>query len=186
MNENFEKMLNKYGIETYSGCVEPGYDDKPVALGNWNNIPEKVSKALEFMGYEIEWEDEWTSCGGCGKLVRTSPNSYGWSQYFAILNDCELICGDCLKQDPSEYLESIENNPKQCVTIEFDLEAAGYTKWEDGFENGLHENMNDNPTEILKDLLVRYPKGKFIFNLDEPSQFYIGFSVWKKNEDIEE
>jgi len=183
MNDAFGKLMDKHNIQLYFGYVEPGYDDKPVALGNWNNIPGKVAKALEFMGYEIEWEDEWTSCGYCGKLVRTSPNSYGWSQYWAIIGECDLLCGNCIKDDPYDYLEQLENNPKSCITIDLDLEELGYTKWEDGFENGLYEHMNDNPTEILKDLLIRYPDGKFIFNLDEPSQFYIGFSVWKKVEE---
>ena len=50
MNSNIEKMLDKYNIQTYNGCVEPGYEDKPVALANWNNIPQKVYNALEFMG----------------------------------------------------------------------------------------------------------------------------------------
>ncbi len=181
MNSNLEKMLEKYSIETLHGCVEPGYDDKPVALANWNNIPQKVYDALELMGYSCEWEDEWASCGNCYKAVRTSPNSYGWSQYWTLFNDCELICGDCIKESPEEYLEKLENNPKHCDTIGLDLENLGYTLMEDDFENGFHQGMNANPQEILGKYQEKYPDGKFIFVLDEPSQFYIKFSIWKKN-----
>lgn len=184
-NNNLEKMLEKYHIGTYSGCAEPGYDDKPVALANWNNIPGKVYNALEFMGYSCEWEDEWTMCGNCYKVIRTNPNSYGWQQYFSIIGECDLVCGNCIKEDPTEYLEQLENNPKNCMTIDIDLEENGYELMEDEFESGLHEGMNSNPTQILNNWIEKYPDGKFIFVLDEQSQFYIGFSIWKKKEEVE-
>jgi hypothetical protein len=181
MSSNFEKMLDKYDIEIVYGCVEPGYDDKPVALANWNNIPYKVYKALEIMGYSCEWLDEWVTCGNCYKAIRSSPNSYGWSQYWAWISDCEIICGDCVKENPEEYLETLENNPTKCMTIDVDLENNGYTLMEDDFENGLHQGMDANPKEILKKYQDKYPDGRFIFVLDEPSQFYIKFSIWKKD-----
>lgn len=182
MNDNLEKMLEKYSIETCHGCNEPGYDDKPVCLANWNNIPQKVYDALEFMGYSCEWEDEWTMCGQCYKVVRTSPSSYGWTRYWAIIGDCELICGDCLKDDPTDYLEELENNPKHCLTFDLDLEELGYVMIEEDFENGWHPGQDDDPKTILERLLKDNPEGKYIFNLDEQSQFYIGFSIWKKIE----
>lgn len=183
MSNNLQKMCEKHRIELYHGCVEPRYDDKPVALGNWNNINGKVSNALELLGYEIEWEDEWASCGDCGKVVRTNPNSYGWTQYFAIIGECELVCGDCIKEFPYKYLEGIENNPNHCTTFDLPLEDLGYKMVEEDFESGFHPGQNDKPSAILERLLKNDPKGRYIFVLDEQSQFYIGFSVWKKIEE---
>lgn len=180
--QNFEKMLEKYHLEYYPECIEPGYPNKAVVLGNWNNVPEKVAKAIEFMNIEIEWEDEWTSCGSCGGLVRTNPNSYGWTQYWAILNECELICANCIKDSPTDYLEMLENNPRHCLTFDLDLEELGYVMIEEDFENGFHHGQDDDPKIILERLLKDNSEGKYIFNLDEQSQFYIGFSVWKKVE----
>ncbi len=180
MNSNFEKLLDKYDIETVHGCVEPGYEDKMVALANWNNIPEKVQKALEYMGYEIEWSDEWLTCGNCYKAVRSSPNSYGWQKYWAWVSDCEISCGDCIKESPEDYLETLENNPKVCDTLDLDLENLGYELMEDDFENGFHPGQNDSPTEILAKWTEKYPDGKFIFKLDATGQFDIHFSIYKK------
>lgn len=182
MNSNFEKMLDKYSIETTCGCAEPRYDDKPVALANWNNIPEKVYKALEFMGYSCEWEDEWISCSDCYKSVRSSPDSYGWQRYWAWVSDCEIQCGDCIKENPAEYLKTLENNPKVCDTLYLDLEELGYELMEDDFENGFYPGQTDDPQKILDKYLEKYPEGKFIFRLDGTGQFDIEFSIYKKVE----
>ena len=60
MNTAFCNLSDKYDMQGPSnGCCEPSYNDKPVIKADWNNIPNKVYKALEFMGYACEWEDEW-------------------------------------------------------------------------------------------------------------------------------
>ena len=182
MNSNIEKMLDKYNIQTYNGCVEPGYEDKPVALANWNNIPQKVYNALESMGYSCEWEDEWQYCTDCYKVFRTSPNSYGWQKYYSWIGECDIVCGDCIKENPDGYFESLENNPAKCETLDLNLTDYGYELAEDGFEHGFHEYQTDNPEKILEKYLEKYPEGKFIFRLDEVSQFDIHFSIYKKVE----
>jgi hypothetical protein len=176
-------------MQFYSGCNEPGYDDKPVMLANWNNIPDKVYNRLERLGFSCEWEDEWVSCGECGKVVRTNPNSYGWQQSFVIFNDCELVCLECLDSSIQDYFESLHNNSRMALTVpildKYNPENYGYKLVKDGFENGLHEWMNDDPKKILKDLLANDPNGLFMFAMDEQSQFYITFKVYQKieNED---
>jgi hypothetical protein len=76
-----------------NGYAEPGYTDpeKGIVFANWNYFPRELPDILERGGYEIEWSDEWATCGDCGRAVRTSPNSYGWEAYFVILNECELV-----------------------------------------------------------------------------------------------
>ena len=127
----------------------------------------------------MEWEDEWSSCSDCGKLVRTSANSYGWKQSFWLRNDCEIICTECI--DPAEYLESLEDHPTHCSTIDsIDPADHGYVQLQQGFENGFHPGQNDDPNTIYKQLRTQGEKRPVIFVLDSTGQFDIGFSVWAK------
>lgn len=101
-------------VQVYSeGYAEPGYDGDVVALGNWNacsrynretqrsedidGMPARLGEALEKLGVAIEWSDEWTTCDECGKLVRTSPDSYSWTPSYKIDDDsCETLCHECI------------------------------------------------------------------------------------------
>ena len=106
-------------IQFYNGIAEPGYSDTLAVAANWNepnNDPNsydmkhpkyyekrrrtsKLGRLFENMGYELLWSDEWIGCNDCGKAVRTIADSYSWEPYFTILNDCEIVCHDCLTGD---------------------------------------------------------------------------------------
>jgi len=105
-----EKLLDyaeRFGHYTQlvDGCCEPGYDDKPVVLGNWNsetrwdgekritvnNVMPRIAKLLEKLGYEVEWEDEWTTCEDCGKATRSQPDSYSWQPSYAIIGELRFF-----------------------------------------------------------------------------------------------
>lgn len=166
------------------GCNEPGYDDKPVLLANWNHVPPHVFDKLEELGYSCEWSDEWATCCECGKAVRTSPNSYDWQPSYIIMHECELLCLECA--DPDEYYESIENTPSKAASngfaYKYPIEDYGYTQVnDDAYTNGFHPGQNDDPKKILSDLLSNDPAGRYIFTLDYTSQFEIGFSVYRKD-----
>lgn len=176
-------FFDKYPESNYAvGCSERGYDDKPVILANWNNIPDKVYQALENHGYSCEWEDEWIVCDDCGKAFRSSPDSYGW-EMFGYIGDGFAVCGNCIDWD--EYLESMENHPKMAVTCSLFHSFSGeiesrYEVVKEGFENGFHQGQNDNPSEILKALLKDDPTGRYLFVINGQGQFDIEFSVYKK------
>jgi hypothetical protein len=109
-------------IKLAVGCNEPGYDDKPVVIANWNKtnirgssgfnysdfdytMP-RLSKLFEKLGYSVEWIDEWTICDDCGKAIRTSPDSWGWKPNYFILGDCgEIICYDCFRKGANQNPE---------------------------------------------------------------------------------
>ena len=168
-------------VYTCNGCCEPGYDDKPVIMANWNNIPSKIFDILEDNDYACEWSDEWIICDGCNKAFRTSPDSYSWSMYGDMF-DGYALCGDCIEYD--EYYENKENNPRIAITNSIlrshPLTDYGYTQIESDYKNGLHQGMNDDPVKILAKLLENNPAGRYIFVIDENSQFYITFSVYIK------
>ncbi len=185
-----------FDVELIEGCVEPGYDDKPVALADWNdvtrhdpfshenfpyrtvdNTPPRLAKLFEKLGYAVEWSDEWYTCEGCYKAVRCSPDSYSWKPYF--WGDSGILCGDCVKDDPADYLESLSGNPQQCMQLDIDLAEHGYKLHSGDYEVGWHPGQNADPTTIAERLHAEGVED-FIFVLDSKGQFDIGFSVWAK------
>jgi hypothetical protein len=198
-SQKITDYIDKHNLDVQfaGGCCEPDYDDKPVALANWNskseynqetkelktidNIMPRLAKVLEKMGYAIEWQDEWHTCDNCGKAVRSSADSYSWKRYFWIAEDCNILCGNCVKSDPTDYLDFLSGNPEYCLTFDIDLSKYGYRKYAGDFENGWY-HRSDNPEIIAKQLRECEGITDFIFVLDEMQQFCIHFSVWVKNE----
>lgn len=187
-------------VQIHVGYAEPGYDsDAVVALGNWNNctrydrdkresvtvdsLPSRLAKALERMGVELEWDDEWTQCADCGKLVRTQANSYGWTQSYWDSDD-GAVCHECLKADPSAYLESLEGNASSADTMSFDLTEHGYEQVETDLEHGFHSGQDASPTVIAESLAKRGVT-RFIFQIDDVGQFDISFSLYVHEDDLD-
>jgi len=185
----------------HAGYAEPDYDDPRsgvIAFGNWNDMsrwneaanrfdaiddtPGRVAKLLEKLGVELEWNDEWCFCDQCGKAVRTSPTSYGWRQSYAEI-DGSISCCDCIAEDPTDYLQSLEGNSRRCVTLDIDLAEQGYVLLEGGFENGFHYGQDADP-KVIGDALEKQGISRFIFCLDGTGQFDIAFSVWVHCEEL--
>ena len=124
------------------------------------------------------FSDSYSSCDYCGKLIGTEPDSKHWTPDFFV-SDNGLICGDCVRKDPSEYLQSLANNPDSANTIlsESELEDAGFVKLDGDYQNGWYDRQDD-PRSILDDLLIRFPDGVFIFNITAQAQFATNFDVW--------
>jgi len=179
------------------GYAEPGYTDPAsgwIALGNWNNIglaydnekrkftcddraPSLLARALEKLGVELEWEDEWTECMDCGKLVRTSPDSYSWQRSYAVVDECDLLCHKCIVADPSDYLAEMEGNSGHAITFDLDLEGHDYVRVERDYETGLHHSQDNDPHKVAS-VLREAGIERFIFVLDSTGQFDFDWSVW--------
>ena len=141
-------------------------------------IPEGLHELEEW----LEWgfSDEYTTCGNCGRSLRTEHSSYDDIPKFAILND-ELLCHECIRDEfEEEYIESVTNNPKNALKLtiinESRLTELGWKELEERYENGLHEGMNDDPKSIYNSLKTDWDV-LFTFM---PSQFYISFWAWVK------
>lgn len=169
-----------------SGYAEPGYTDpaKGVLFADWNKFPRNFDRVLEKAGYETEWSDEWSTCGDCGKAVRTSPDSYGWTSNYRLLNECEIVCLDCL--DAADYLESIEDNANHACPpgAKFCPLKHGYTQHNGKFETGFHPGQNDSPKAILKALHAQ-GKRHVVFRIADKGQFDITWEAFYKD-DIED
>jgi len=184
-----------------SGYAEPGYTDPKsgvIAQGNWNDIskwneathsfdkldttPGEVAAALEKIGVELEWCDEWVTCCSCQKIVRCEPNSYGWMRSYWETEDGEVECVECTQKDPTSYLEHLEGQNNSAMTIEIDLSEHGYKLVDSKFESGLYGGQAANPKLIAK-ALEEQNISRFIFVIDHVGQFDMDFSVWIHEED---
>lgn len=180
------------GIQLHEGYSEPGYSGEFVATGNWNDItvynkdtnkfdllddtPGRVARGLEKLGFEIEWEDEWISCSVCNKLVRTTADSYHWVRAY-IDDNCEIICCNCVKEEPAQYLELFEGSHKKAWTIEgVNPEDFGYQKVTKDFETGWYGGQNDDPKAIAESL-KKMGIERFLFDITAVGQFDTHFRV---------
>jgi hypothetical protein len=99
------------------GYAEPGYTQpaKGVLLANWNNLPRNLDRILEKLGYAIEWSDEWMTCEGCQKIVRSSADSFVWEPAYKIVNDSEVLCTACYADEHPPEDEDEPTDDSQAV-----------------------------------------------------------------------
>lgn len=190
--------------------ADPGYQlehgHHGVVFGNWNprrfprgddapltkeeNIGPRLAAAFEWLGYDLQWSDEWTRCGECYRAMRTQPDSYGWTMFGAWVDDaCEYFCADCLRADMATSLEPYHDAPHNAVTwaTSADMMAAGWTQYapEDphAYENGWHPGQTDDPAEILAEIKRSQEEDRpVVFLIDGVGQFDMRFSAWVRDE----
>lgn len=191
--ENELHILHRYS--------EPGHEDPRggIAFCNWNvparlgpgtyaerdvprdlrerNMLSRVANALERLGYENEWSDEWAECSTCHGAVRTSPNGWGWKRSYYETDDSEICCHECVREDPEEYLAWLEGSSKRAESFDLPLADLGYIKAAEDLQNGFHSGQDADPKVVAKYL---HSKGveRFIFTLDDVGQFDMTFGVW--------
>lgn len=162
-----ENTLNSY-IGTYDDkdfLVLEGWDDK-------KTIEENLGKDLDG-NIAYGFSDEYTTCSNCGKIVKTSADSYSWTPDYVVFQGCMLLCTDCI--DIDDYIEELKNNPKNANVIfdESDFVEKGFIKLnDDEYESGWH-GTNDDPTEIFENLSSKYEE--IIFSITNTSQFSTNF-----------
>ncbi len=187
----------------YNGYGESGYSDPScglIATGNWNEIteydkqtksrkvvsdlPKRIGDLFEKMGIECEWSDEWSTCGDCGKLIRTQADSYCWLPSYKYY-DGEISCEECLKADPESYLSSLEDNPDDANTFSsIDPVNYDYVKLDEDFESGWYPGQNDSPHKVAKELRDK-GVSRFLFNIDSTGQFDTHWSCFVHADEIE-
>ncbi len=174
----------KVGFSWCEDYAEPGYTagERGVAFGNWNHA-EREGDILEKMGFSIEWHDEWATCGGCYKAVRTQADSYSWVPSYK-LGDGEIYCKDCLLDDPEDYIRSVLIDEGGSETFGLMLSKHGF-QLDGSFESGFHEGQIADPRqelEKIRKLTDRNP----VLQIDNVGQFDTHWSIWSREYDYEE
>lgn len=194
-NRNMNRVLEKYpNIFFHPGIVEPGYDNKPALADNWNDYPHNFTDWLEkYFDIKILWPDEWSYCCECYKAIRTKPDSYQWQPYYLWVSDCDLVCIDCLKDDPQDAIEYYLNSTNRVMPADMiePIEKNGFTCLESEnegcpiYETGFHPGQNDHPINIAKWIEKNLPEHDYLFVINENSQFYCRWSVWVRPKNYE-
>ena len=142
----------------------------------------RIAAILEKLDVEIEWEDEWVECDSCYKIVRTSPDSYSWLPSYWN-GEGEVLCFECIQEDPSDYIEHLKGNPNAALTLDIDLEDHGYVRLDEETEyaSGFHPGQTDDPHEIAKELDAQ-GVSDYIFEITGTGQFDTHFVVWVHKE----
>lgn len=199
-----ESVKEDFNDERLANCDAWYYvgkyeDEDFMIVDSWDDVQE-IQKCLNpdfqpkdkydssVLDEYINWgfEDAYSTCDECGKIICTEPDSYSWVPDFFV-SEGGIICGDCVRNNPSEYLQSLINNPKVANTIlgDDDLEYAGFERMGGDYQNGWYDR-NDSPEEILDNLLEQYPNGVFIFSITGQGQFATNFEVWGESNSLDE
>ena len=141
---------------------------------------------------DIGFTDEWTMCGDCNTVLRTSPTHYGWTPACWVSEACgHWVCLDCFRADyKEEFLERVEAQAAVAdppSTSPIPLEEFGYAPLceEDGttkvYEAGLHQGQDDSPGKLAQFL---YKRSKELYEAPivalfkvYPSQFSVSFEL---------
>jgi hypothetical protein len=203
--QRFSQRLSEQIRELWAHeYAEPGYGPGVAVMGNWNEprwlerdlsdankakatrLWARMQSALEKVGAQLEWEDEWSSCGDCGRIVRTQGDSYSWQPSFAIVNECELVCHECLESDPEPLLRGLEGDASRCLTIDsIDPADHGYRQInEEPLETGWHPGQTDSP-EVILGIMHALGAKRVLFQLHENSQFYSRWNAWVHEDELE-
>lgn len=148
------------------------YDDNALFL-----VPESLQPYEEITNELLgDWgfSDEYSTCSNCGKILRTSPDSYCWTPDYIQTEDGELFCMDCI--DLNDILEEYANKLKS-LPYEIQKQAINQDlliELDFKYENGLHSGMNDDPKIIIK--TFKKAGIDLWFNVN-PSQFYVEFTI---------
>jgi len=174
--ERISNIINELELDSYVGTYE-GKDF--LVVSSWNEHAQ-IEKALgNSIDSEIsnDWgfDDEYSTCSRCNKIVRISPDSYSWLPDYVDMN-CERICHECLNIE--DYFEFISNNPKNANTIYKDTDII-----EQGYELlGVYESGWDGVNTRPVDIYNRYKDDyeSIIFSIFNQEQFRTEYSAWGK------
>lgn len=132
-----ENRVSSIGLYAPGGAepnayAERGYSAPIAVTGDWNTVDtydkasgrrvmvvggdvmERLARLFTKLGIATEWSDEWTSCDDCNGLVRTSPDSHGWTPSYneAAVGDGECVCLAC-----SDATEDEDETDDECMGV---------------------------------------------------------------------
>lgn len=128
--------------------------------------------------------DEYDKCEDCQCVYMNPAIDYSYYKegiLFEYKGEVKYLCKNCLQNYKKEYLEILENNPKNwcnMFTVE-ECEQSGYKEVSTTFEHGLY-GRTASPETILEEWIRLYPDDKFIFVRTDENPFACEFVLMKK------
>jgi len=191
---NIANILERYNLTVYHpDSCDFNTDQYQIVADSWDDV-EKAEKAMMSyitdlpntyrhgdileQAFKLRFSDEYNSCSGCGKLIKTTPSYYGDLPNY-LYTDCELLCSDCYSDN--DLIELKLNNADTALNprqLKNSLESHGFILYRDNLESGYHPGQTDNPQTISKQLESEHPSADWLFCIDGAGQFDIRFSAW--------
>lgn len=191
-------LITNYGI----GNREYSEPDEVWVLGDWNpkrfprgddapltreeNLGPRLAAALEYLGAELHWLDEWVQCEECWQIFRTQPDSYSWTMRGDI-SEHGVWCSECARDDIEEMIADRINEPTNAVLpwiTASDLSELGFELFSGRNETGWHRGMDADPREEYA--RARKFHDEVLFRISEVSQFYSTWECWVRDATDEE
>ena len=198
--ENLDKILKDLQNEGLCRVVNDKDGDPFIIVESWKDVrdisiilghePEDDydSSALDELGCDWGFADSYTSCDMCDTLICTEPDYSGKGpDYWINYEGGYIVCGDCIRKDPADYLSHLTNNSDVANTIlgRDQLRKLGYELISEEYANGWYDRT-DSPSEILDKALEENPNGEFIFNISGGNPFETRFELWALEDTLEE
>ena len=163
LNELFKLELQANKIDTY-----PDYDNGYFYI-------ELIT------GDNYGYADEYIICEECLKAYRRDLNGMGYNEFWIADNTC--LCAECVRKDPSEYIDYLINNPDSANIIlsDSELSSLGFTKMnEEHYANGLYDSY-DNPRKIYDKIRETNQEAQILFSIyKNHNPFEVEFDVWMR------
>ncbi len=177
-----------------------------IILADWNNMFnyenlgkkehnwKQVNRLADFIEKKCNaltgFNDEYTSCYGCNKIISTSPGYYGDQKNF-VFTEYEILCRECVLTDPESIIDAFKNDPRKALPNWFypEIEKAGFVCYSPDeycqkFETGLHIGQDDDPKAIAKNIENELLGYDYLFKINDIGQFDINWSIFiRKNEE---
>jgi len=172
-----------------------GMENEPEAVwvsGNWSTRPEwspdfarrieLLGEALEGLGVEVLWYDEYIRCDRCQKLLRKVDDSAFWRPQFHVL-DGNTVCRECILSDYAP-LEFVRRNSRIPDTAGFLFDDAenwlrrhSWIKFGEDYQTGWH-GRGDNPDDIVATIRQKYPDAPVAMVSEDHSTFQTAYNVY--------
>lgn len=124
------------------------------------------SEIEQLLDVTFVFNDEYTKCTECDKVIRITPTSAFWQPNYHV-GDGYIVCEECFNNNSDyqeAYLEERINNSKKAVgdlLEEGKLTELGFKKLDVEYEQGLYDR-HDDPNEILDNLNEKYEEVVFV------------------------
>lgn len=183
---------NSYGEPGYGSYVAAG--TQLVLLGSWwirgedgelSSIDKRYPRlcnALEELGVETVWHDEWIVDSEHSKAYRSNADSYSWMPSYILTEDGQMMTAD---DDEDTWFDWATNQVDRCLSDRFidrnchtACTERGWTRFDDTFETGWHPGQDDKPDEVMAAIRQVHPTADVIFTLDATGQFDARWSAW--------
>lgn len=180
--------------------------------GNWNDrtwrdrigrehvdkTPSRLFDALERIGVNGEWLDEHDRCDDCQRLIRTEPDSYGWTPQYVVFDESgmygdysagDTVCADCLRDNADSVIADWYANRTDRAITWLDEGALTELGWRDAMPDeasaasGWHPGQDDKPVDIVARWRESAPDNEnydYVFLITDKGQFDIHYRLFIK------